>query len=321
MSRSLQHLALVAALLAALAMPLFVDSGFWIKFGFATLLFAYMGQAWNILGGYGGQFSFGHALFFGTGAYAAAIAQTTFGLNPWLGLPLGALAAGAVGWAAGYLSFRYGLRGSYFALVTLAFAEVFRILANAVAFTGAGAGLFVPLQPGWAQLQPGPIGFYYIALVLVAASLGLAWWIQNSRFGAQLMAVRENEAAAAALGVDAYDLKVRAIALSGAMTGIGGVLYLQFYLYIDPSLAYGPGISVEILLVPIIGGLGTIVGPLIGSVVLHSASELARRVMGDAPGIHLVFYGVLLVVMVRFLPDGLAGLLKRRTKRKVSDNA
>jgi len=321
MSVWLQRAMFGACLLAALAFPLFVESGFWIKFAFTSLLFAYLGQAWNILGGYGGQFSFGHALFFGTGAYAAAIAQTAFGLNPWLGLPLGALAAGAVGWAAGYLSFRYGLRGSYFALVTLAFAEVFRILANAVPFTGAGVGLFVPLQPGWTQLQPGPIGFYYIVLALVLVSLWFAWRIENSRFGAQLMAVRENEAAAAALGVDAYDLKVRAIALSGAMTGIGGVLYVQFYLYVDPSLAYGPGISVEILLVPIIGGLGTIFGPLIGSVVLHAASELARRIMGDAPGIHLVFYGVLLVVMVRFLPDGLAGLLRRKRKAKVRHNA
>jgi branched-chain amino acid transport system permease protein len=105
------------------------------------------------------------------------------------------------------------------------------------------------------------------------------------------------------------------------MTGVGGVLYVQFYLYIDPSLAYGPGISVEILLVPIIGGLGTIVGPLIGSVVLHAVSELARRVMGDAPGIHLVLYGVLLVAMVRFLPDGLAGLLRRKPKAEVPNRA
>jgi len=310
-----RNLVLAATLAFALGLPLLTDSGFWIKFAFATLLFAYMGQAWNILGGYAGQFSFGHALFFGTGAYAAAIAQVTFGLNPWLGLPLGALAAGAVGWAAGYLSFRYGLRGSYFALVTLAFAEVFRILANSVAFTGAGVGKFVALQPGWATFQPGQIGFYYIALALVVASVALVWRIENSRFGAQMMAVRENEAAAAALGVDAYRVKLRAIALSGAMTGIGGVLYLQFYLYIDPLLAYGPGVSVEVLLVPIIGGMGTVLGPLVGSVVLHAASELARRAMGDAPGIHLVFYGVLLVVMVRFLPDGLMGLLKRRRRR------
>lgn len=315
MNKMWRNIGLAVALAVALALPVLTESGFWIKFAFATLLFAYMGQAWNILGGYAGQFSFGHALFFGTGAYAAAIAQVTFGLNPWLGLPLGALAAGAVGWAAGCLSFRYGLRGSYFALVTLAFAEVFRILANSVAFTGAGAGKFVPLQPGWAMFQPGQTGFYYIALVLVVASIVLAWRIEHSRFGAQMMAVRENEAAAAALGVDAYRIKVQAIALSGAMTGIGGVLYLQFYLYLDPSLAYGPGVSVEVLLVPIIGGMGTVFGPLVGSVVLHAASEIARRVMGDAPGIHLVFYGVLLVVMVRYLPDGMIGLLRRWSRR------
>jgi branched-chain amino acid transport system permease protein len=315
MSPAIRNAAFGALLVAALALPFLTGSEFWIKFAFTTLLFAFMGQAWNILGGYGGQFSFGHALFFGTGAYAAAVAQNSFGLNAWFGLPLGAAAGGAVGWAAGYLSFRYGLKGSYFALVTLAFAEVFRILANAVDFTGAGVGLFVKLQPGWADLQPGYIGFYYLVAGLVVASIWLAWRIENSRFGAQLTAIRENEAAAAALGVDPYAVKVRAIALSGAMTGIGGVIYVQFYLYIDPGIAYGPGVSVEILLVPIIGGMGTVFGPLLGSTVLHAASELARRVMGDAPGIHLVFYGVLLVLMVRFMPDGLIGLLRRKATR------
>jgi branched-chain amino acid transport system permease protein len=315
MSAGLRNIGLAAVLLLALSFPLLTDSGFWVKFVFTTLLFAFMGQAWNILGGYGGQFSFGHALFFGTGAYAAAIGQVAFGLNPWFGLALGAGAAGAVGWAAGFLSFRYGLRGSYFALVTLAFAEVFRILANAAPFTGGGAGQFVPLAAGWANFQPGYVGFYYLLVALVLASLWLAARIENSRFGAQLMAVRENEQAAAALGVDANAVKLKAIALSGAMTGIGGVIYMQFYLYIDPSIAYGPGVSVEILLVPIIGGMGTVFGPLVGSAVLHAASELARRLMGDAPGAHLVFYGVLLVAMVRFLPDGLIGLLRRWSAR------
>ncbi len=315
MNISIRNVALVGLLLLAIVFPLLTDSGFWIKFAFTVFLFAFMGQAWNVLGGYGGQFSFGHALFFGTGAYAACLAQTALGFNPWLAIPVGALAGAAVGGFAGFLSFRYGLRGSYFALVTLAFAEVFRILANAADFTGGGVGTFVPLAPGWARFQPDYVGFYYLLLGLVLASQILVWRLENSRLGAQLMAIRENESAAAALGVDAFAVKLKAIMISGAMTGIGGVFYAQSYLYVDPAVAYGPGVSVEILLVPIIGGLGTVFGPLLGSAVLHAASELARRTMGDAPGIHLVFYGVLLVTMVRFLPDGLIGLLKRWSAR------
>ncbi len=315
MSARLRHTFLMAVLLLALCFPVLTDSGFWVKFVLTTFLFAFMGQAWNVLGGYGGQFSFGHALFFGTGAYAAALTQTALGLHPWLGLAAGGLAGAAVGGFAGFLSFRYGLRGSYFALVTLAFAEVFRILANAADFTGGGVGTFIPLAPGWAHLQPGYAGFYYLLLALVLASLALAWKLEHSRLGAQLMAIRENEAAAAALGVDAFTVKLKAIVISGAMTGIGGVVYAQLYLYVDPTIAYGPGVSVEILLVPIIGGLGTVFGPLLGSAVLHAAAELARRTMGDAPGINLVFYGVLLVAMVRFLPDGLIGLIRRWSAR------
>ena len=315
MTSAMRNVLLLAVLLLVLSFPLVSDSGFWVKFAVTTLLFAFMGQAWNVLGGYAGQFSFGHALFFGTGAYAAVLTQTILGTNPWLGLAFGAIAGAAVGGFAGFLSFRYGLRGSYFALVTLAFAEVFRILANAAEFTGGGVGAFIPLSPGWRAFQPDYVGFYYLLVGLVLASLALAWKLENSRLGAQLMAIRENEAAAAALGVDAFAVKLKAIVISGAMTGMGGVLYAQFYLYIDPSIAYGPGVSVEILLVPIIGGLGTVFGPLLGSAVLHAASELARRVMGDAPGIHLVFYGVLLVIMVRYLPDGLIGFVRRWSRR------
>jgi branched-chain amino acid transport system permease protein len=315
MNGTAARIAIGAAIAAALAYPQIVASDFWIKFAFTTLLFAYMGQAWNVLGGYGGQFSFGHALFFGTGAYAAVLSQTLLGTDPWLGPLFGAIAGGLAGALAGFLSFRYGLRGSYFALVTLAFAEVFRILANAADFTGGGVGAFIPLAPGWRHLQPDYAGLYYVALGLVVASLVLVWKIEHARLGAQLTAVRENEAAAAALGVDAFVVKMKAIVLSGAMTGIGGAVYAQAYLYIDPGIAFGPGVSVEILLVPIVGGLGTIFGPLLGSAILHGASEAARRLMGDAPGVHLVFYGVLLVVMMRFMPDGLMGRLRRKAGR------
>ena len=305
----------VIAFAAALIAPFVVHSDFWMGFLITTLLYAYMGMAWNVLGGYAGQVSFGHAIFFGTGAYTSTILHISFGLNPWLGMVAAAVAAGLVGALIGYLSFRYGLRGSYFALITLAFAEVFRILANSCEFTGGGVGLYVPLEIGWWNLQfPSKTGFYYLALALTCLSLAIGAWLENSRFGASLMAIRENESAAEALGVNAFACKLKAIILSGAMMGVGGTFYAQHYLYIGPTIAYGPGVSVEVLLVPIIGGLGTMLGPLLGSAVLHGAGELARRLMGDVPGLDLVFYGVLLIVMVRFLPEGVIGLLRRRHK-------
>jgi branched-chain amino acid transport system permease protein len=309
--RGLAPILIFAFVLAPL--PLLVQSDFWLTWLTLALFYAYLGQAWNLLGGYGGQFSFGHALFFGTGAYCTAILQIRFGINAWGGFGLSAIAAGAVGAGTGWLVFRYGLRGSYFALVTLAFAEVFRILANTFAFTGAGVGLLVPLQPGFAQMQfPDKAGFFWLLLALVTAALLLTWWLENARFGARLMAVRENEEAARALGVDPFATKLGAIVLSGALAGTGGAIYVQLFLYIDPGIAYGPAMSVEALLVPIIGGLGTIFGPVLGAFALHAIAEIGRTVFGEAPGLNLVLYGLLLVLMVLFLPNGLFGLGKAR---------
>ncbi|MEL3890171.1 branched-chain amino acid ABC transporter permease [Ferrovibrio sp. MS7] len=309
--RGLAPILIFAFVLAPL--PLLVQSDFWLTWLTLALFYAYLGQAWNLLGGYGGQFSFGHALFFGTGAYCTAILQIRFGINAWGGFGLSAIAAGAVGAGTGWLVFRYGLRGSYFALVTLAFAEVFRILANTFAFTGAGVGLLVPLQPGFAQMQfPDKAGFFWLLLALVTAALLLTWWLENARFGARLMAVRENEEAARALGVDPFATKLGAIVLSGALAGTGGAIYVQLFLYIDPGIAYGPAMSVEALLVPIIGGLGTIFGPVLGAFALHAIAEIGRMVFGEAPGLNLVLYGLLLVLMVLFLPNGLFGLGKAR---------
>lgn len=319
--------AIIAFTVILLPMPLLVKSDFWITWVTLALFYAYLGQAWNILGGYGGQFSFGHALFFGTGAYCTSVLQIHFGINAWAGFVLAAVAAGAVGAGTGWLVFRYGLRGSYFALVTLAFAEVFRILANTFAFTGAGVGLLVPLQPGIEQMQfTTKAGFFWLLLLLVAMSLLFAWLLENSRFGARLMAVRENEDAARAVGVDPFVTKLAAIVASGAIAGSAGALYVQLFLYIDPHIAFGPGMSIEALLVPIIGGLGTVFGPVLGAFALHAIAEIGRVAFGDAPGLNLVLYGILLVLLVLFLPNGLFGLgrgagLRRLLRRKGNAHA
>ena len=302
----------VAVILALVPLPLLVQSGFWLQFTIFTLYFALLGQSWNLLGGYGGQRSFGHAAFFGTGAYAAAILQVDLGINPWLCLVLAGLLGAVAGGLVGALSFRYGLRGSYFALVTLAFAEVFRIVADSVPFTGAGVGFQIPLRQSAANFQfHDKAGFYFVILALTALATAIAWWIENSRFGAALGAVRENEDAARALGIDIDRTKLRAIMLSGVLAGFAGSFYVQYFLYLDPRLAYGVEISVTALLVPLVGGAGTVLGPLIGAVALRALNELSSGLTGGAPGLNLVLYGALLIAILAFLPDGLVSLIPR----------
>ena len=273
---------------------------------YATLL----GQSWNILAGFGGQFSFGHAVFFGTGAYASAVLQAKFGWNAWAALPAAIALGAAAGAFIGALSFRYGLRGSYFALVTLAFAEVFRVLANNLPFTGMGVGLMLKLEPGALNFQLERAGFLYVILAFVVVALLISHWLKHSRYGAWLQAVRDNEAAAAALGVNVFRVKLGAIMLSAALMAAGGVFYVQYFQYIDPSIAYGPAVSIEALLGPIVGGLGSVWGPVLGALVLHLLGESTRGLVENAPGVNLIVYGAVLVAMISFLPRGLAGLTR-----------
>ena len=310
----MRELATIAVFaLAAALLPVFVSSGFVLNLAIMVLYSTLLGQAWNVLAGFGGQYSFGHALFFGTGAYASAALQVHLGLNAWLALPIAVACGAAAGVLVGALSFRYGLRGSYFALVTLAFAEVFRILANSVEFTGGGVGLLLPLKGSAVEMQfADKAGFLYLILALVLAGFLLSWWLKRSRFGAWLAAVRDGEESAAALGVDVFRVKLAAIAISAALMAAGGVFYVQYFHYIDPHIAYGPAVSVEALLGPIVGGLGTAFGPLLGAAVLQALGELTRNLAGDLPGLSLVAYGVALVAMVIFLPRGFAGLFARR---------
>jgi len=314
---AVRSLLVIAAFLAAMAvLPAFIRSEFWLTFLILALYTASLGQAWNVLGGFGGQYSFGHAMFFGVGAYAAAVLQVRFGINPWVTLGAAFALGGATGAMVGALTFRYGLKGSYFALVTLAFAEVFRVLANTFEFTGAGVGMMIKLAPGAANFQfVEKTGFYFTILAIVAAGLMVAWWLKHSRFGAWLTAVRENEDAARALGVDVFRVKLGAITLSGAMMATGGVFYVQMFQYIDPPLAFGAGISVEALLVAIVGGMGSIFGPLIGAFTLALVNHTTTELIGRAPALSMALYGLLLIVMVTFLPNGVIGGLTGLARR------
>jgi branched-chain amino acid transport system permease protein len=305
-------------LAAAIVYPLVVPN-YLVNVGMLVFFTAFIGQSWNIAGGFAGQTSFGHVVFFGTGAYTSTILQVTYGWNPWLAWPVAMAAGGAVGWMIAVLSFRAGLRGSYFALITLAFAEVFRILANSVPFTRGGLGMLIKADQRPENFQfKDPIWIYYLALALCIVALLIAWQLTRSRFGARLVAIRENEDAARALGIDVFAEKVKVLSLSGAMCAAGGTFYAQKYLYIDPSIAFGVDKSVEMLLVSMVGGPGTIFGPLIGSFTLMGINELTRGLASVVPALKnvqplsLVVYGVMLVLIVARLPDGLMGLFRRR---------
>lgn len=305
-----KDLAAIAAFALAIGLMTWgLSSGVWLTFIMMALYAALLAQAWNLLGGYGGQFSFGHALFFGTGAYVQAIAQLSWGLNAWLALTVAVSGAAAVGAAVGALTFRYGLKGSYFALVTLAFAEVFRILAVSLGFTGGGVGLMLPLRESFANLQFGSRkGYIVLVLGFVIAAALVTAWLRHSRFGAQLQAVRDNEDAARAIGVDPWAVKLGAITLSAAFMGAGGAFYVQVFQYIDPSLAFGSTSSVEALVAAIVGGMGTLWGPVLGAVVLQLLAELTRNLFGQLPGLNMVVYGAVLVLIVLFVPRGLSGV-------------
>jgi branched-chain amino acid transport system permease protein len=304
--RAFVPIIIVVAALAAV--PLFVHSNVVLNFLVVTLLIALAGQGWNILGGYGGQYSFGQAAFFGTGAYATAILQVHYGVNAWIGFAGGIAAGAAAGAIIGALTFRAGLRNSYFALVTLAFAEVLRILASVAPITGAGVGLLVKLdlRSQSFQFQSRAI-FYLVILALVAVSLVIAQLLERSRFGAWLIAVRENEDAAMALGVDAFAVKLAAMVVSAAITAAAGCFYVQYFLFIDSGIAYGTWISIEALLTPIIGGVGTVFGGLAGALVVKLLGEGIKLVAGDVPGLDLMIYGAVLVLVIRFVPRGLVG--------------
>lgn len=315
LSRSQGWLLHGGLLAVALVFPLLFPSPFMVNFGVLALFYAFIGQSWNIAGGFAGQLSFGHVVFFGAGAYASTILQIRYGLNPWFGLPAAAIAGAVVGYLIAFLSFRAGLKGSYFALITLAFAEVLRIVANSVEITGGGLGMLIPARQSAANFQfVERTGFYYLILAFTVASVAIAIWLKHSRFGAQLAAIRENEDSARALGIDAFTEKVKVMMLSGAMAGLGGCFFAQYFLYIDPTIVFGVDKSVEMLLVSMIGGAGTVYGPLIGAVLLAGISDVTRA-LTDVQGLSLVLYGTLLVIIIGFLPNGLIDLFKRLGRR------
>lgn len=300
-------------LVVAALLPL-VLSDYLVHIGVLVLMYAYLATAWNILGGYAGQHSLGHALFLGIGAYTSTYLFSEFGITPWLSMWLGMALAGVAGWAVGDICFRFGLKGSYFALVTIALAEAAVYLVTSSDALGGNEGLAVT----WVGNRPDLMQFadkrayYYLILVMTAGIISLSAWIAQRRFGYQLVAVRENEDAAEALGIDTLGIKVRASIISAVLTALGGVFFAQYFTYVNPRAVFGEGPSVQILLFAIIGGLGTVWGPALGALVLAPIAEFSRAAFSDIfSGANLLIYGIVLVVVMLFFPKGLIGLMER----------
>jgi branched-chain amino acid transport system permease protein len=260
----------------------------------SVMLFGYLGAAWNILGGYAGQFSFGHAAYFGIGAYTSTLLFLNLGITPWLGMLAGGVLAALYGLFAGYLSFRYGLRGPYFSLVTLAFAEMLRVVAVNTRAVGSSLGLVIPNREAAPVnfIFAGKLPYYYVILAMALAAVAITRLVARSKLGYSLLAIRENEDAAEAAGVDALGMKLRAMALSSFLTALGGTFYAQYFAYIDPTITFGPSVSIQGLLQAIVGGAGTVLGPLVGAFVLTPASELSRAAIRGRAGVDVMVYGL-----------------------------
>jgi branched-chain amino acid transport system permease protein len=282
-----------------------------------SFLFAGLALAWNIAGGYAGLISFGHAAFFGVGAYTSTILLTRYGVTPWIGIWAGAVIAAAFGAVLALICAR--LRGPFFILSTLAFAEVVRIGAlNWSSLTGGAEGLSIMPSPSLVGMVFASKGAYAVVmlgyLVLVYA---ITKGLEASRYGYYLLAIRDNEDAASAAGVDPLLGRTAAMALSAALTGIGGSLFAQYFLYLDPTYVISPELSFQFALLPAVGGLGTAIGPVLGSFLITPLSELLRSHLGNAAaGLHLVIYGFGLIVVMLYFPAGLAGALNRLTRRR-----
>ena len=311
---------LLAVLAAALSLLPAVANSYVLSVATLILFFAYTGQAWNVMMGFAGQLSLGHSLYVGVAAYAAAGLFFHFGIGPWAGVWLAILLCTALGAAIGFLAFRFGISGVYFALLTIAFAEFTRIGFDHIDWLGGPGGLFIKVEQrehmDLLDLRGPPQMFYYVMLALAAGAFALCAWLLRSRAGYYWQAIREDEQAAQALGINTFRWKMLAMVLSSALTALAGVFFAFYYNNLFPEQIFHISRSIEIILGPVIGGVGTLFGPILGAAVLtilaDSITELLAALGIEIPGVKQVFYGVVLLAVVMFLPHGIWPTLARK---------
>jgi len=302
-------LVMLAVLLALLIAAPALLGGYGLSVLILVLYFAYVGQAWNIMMGFAGQLSLGHALYAGLGGYAAAGLYFHYGIGPWAGVVVAVAAAVVAGSIVGYLGFRFSLAGVYFALLTIAFAEFTRIGFDNWEWAGGSGGLFLKVERNVldiADLRGGPVLFYYVILTLAVGCFVLCRALLESKLGRYWLAIREDAEAAQAVGVPVLYCKMLAVTISAALTAVAGVWNAFYYNNLFPETAFGISRSIEITLSPIIGGLGTLFGPFVGAIVLTGMGEIFTDLSDwlHIAGIKQIFYGLALLVIVMYRPAG-----------------
>lgn len=316
--------AATAFVAVAACMPAVADD-FQLSVLALIFLFAFVGQAWNLMMGYAGQLSLGHALYFGLGGYTVAVLAQSYGVSPWLGFPAAFAVSAAAGAAVGVAGFRFAVRGVYFALLTIAFAELVRILFEHWEFVGKTGGFFLraltPENRPLVSLRGDATFFYYALLATLVLGWGAAMWLVSGRIGFYWRAIREDEDAARAIGVPAFRMKVLAAAVSAGLTGIGGGWFALMQGSLFPETMLGMRMSIDILIAPIVGGLGSLFGPILGAFIIVPLNEVSKELAQhfNASGLNFFIYGALLMAIVLFAPHGLwpplARLLRLGSRR------
>ena len=318
-ARRRNQLVLGAAVFAVVAaLPWFVKDIYLQNVLILTLMYAALSQSWNILGGYCGQISLGHALYFGVGAYVTTVLFVKYGVNPWLGMGLGGVLAALLAMALGYPCFR--LKGHYYSIATIVIAEIALLLVHNWDYVGAALGLQWPFNPdSWATLQfaRDKLPYFYFALGLLIVTWLVTYVIEESRWGYWWRAVKDNPEAAQSLGVTVFESKMAAAAISAFFTAIGGAFYAAFVAYIDPDSVMAFRFSLLFALPAVLGGIGTLWGPAVGAAILIPLTEITRSYAGGSgSGLDLIIYGALIVFVALLKPEGILSLFHRSPRRE-----
>jgi branched-chain amino acid transport system permease protein len=307
----------ILALVIAVAFPLVIEQPFPIHVMILVYMFGVLGVGWNIMGGYAGMFSFGQAAFFGIGAYTSSYLLITFQVNPWIGLIAGGIVAALVAAAIGYPC--SDLRGHYFAIASIAFAEIVRVFFNNWKMVGAAEGLSLPMLDESLtnfMFHSSKLPYYYIMLIFLLLALVVCYFVATSKMGYYFRAIKESHDVAEVLGVNVVRFRLVAIMISAFLSAMAGTFYAQYILYIDPESVMLLAISVQIVLISMLGGSGSIMGPLIGAAVLIPISEYTRATLGNqGTGIDMLIYGFLITIISVYQPAGVWGLLTRIGKK------
>jgi branched-chain amino acid transport system permease protein len=310
-----------AALLVVLgAVVPFLAGQYWLDVAFLAAIYAGIASAWNVAAGFSGTSSFGHGLFFGIGAYSSGALFYHHRTSPWVGIVVGSALAAVAGVVIAWFGVRYRIRGLSFAVLTLAFAEIAFLFVSTFDPLGASRGISLPppAAPGLASLQfQSARGFFIVGLGFLALCQAAAWAVHVTALGYRYRAVRENETAAQAMGIDPVLVRVTAMAITGALTAIGGSVYAQYLMFLDARTFFGPDVTVKVILFTLVGGMGTVWGPVVGTALLYPAGEWLRAVFGGkVPGLDLLFYGSLVIVCCLAFPAGIVGTAARLAGRR-----